>query len=230
MTQRTWLQNHPTLTSVHPVDALRRARHAAVRLHPGRAPAELVADELALIAQRRLADPPPPGAARPEIRLVTAQDRPAIVEMVARCSAETLRRRFHGPLGDASADRVAALLQWGGRGADHLLATVDGAVIGLGSLHVGRHGDGEIAVLVEDAWQGAGIGRRLTGRLLRRGSERGMATVVADVMREPSFVLEHLHRAIAASSVAFDGPTATVRIPLASTACVAGSPRPATPA
>ena len=223
MTQRSWTH----LLSVPSVAARRGDRHDTVRLHPGRAPADLVADELAVIAQRRIADPPPPGSARPEIRLVRPQDRAAIVEMVARCSAETLRRRFHGPLGDAPADRVADLLQWGGRAADHLVATVDGAVVGIGSLHIGRGGDGEIAVLVEDTWQGTGVGRRLTSRLLRRGSERGMATVVADVMREPSFVLEHLHRAIASSSVDFDGPTATVRIPLAATACVAGSPPPA---
>jgi hypothetical protein len=57
-----------------------------------------------------------------------------------------------------------------------------------------------------------------------------MAAVVADVLREPSFVLEQLHRAIAASSVDFDGPTATVRIPLAATACATRSAPPATPA
>ena len=226
MTQRKWFR----LQDVHPLDGHRSGRPAAVRLRPGRAPADLIADELAVIAQRRIADPPPPGAARPTIRLVTPKDRAAIAEMGARCSAETLRRRFHSPLGDAHADRVADLLQWGGRGTDHLVAALDGAVVGIGSLHVGRDGDGEIAVLVEDAWQGTGVGRRLTSRLMRRAAERGMATIVADVMREPSFVLEHLHRAIATSSVDFDGPTATVRIPLAATACAGGSPQPATSA
>lgn len=222
MTQRKWFG----LLDVHPL----AGRRDTVHLHPGRTPTALVDAELAVIAQRRMADPPPPGAARPTIRAVTAEDRAAIVEMGARCSAETLRRRFHGPLGDASPSRVADLLQWGRGDADHLVAAVDGAVVGIGSLHVGRGGDGEIAVMVEDAWQGTGVGRRLTSHLVRRGSERGMQAIVADVLREPAFVLEQLHRSIAASSVDFDGPTATVRIPLATTACVAGSPPPAAPA
>lgn len=203
-------------------------RSLYVQHHNGRAPADLIADELAVIAQRRTADPPPPGTARPTIRLIAPEDRSALVEMGARCSAETLRRRFHGPLGDAPASRVAELLQWGGRGTDHMVAVVDGAIVGIGSLHVGRGGDGEIAVLVEDAWQGTGVGRRLTAHLLRRGTERGVAAIVADVLREPSFVLEHLHRAIATSSVDFDGATATVRIPL-TTGCATGS-TPAVPA
>ena len=198
----------------------------------GRRPNALIADELAVIAQRRTADPPAPGTARPTIRLITPEDRAALVEMGARCSAETLRRRFHGPLGDASAARVAELLQRGGRDTDHMVAVVDDAIVGIGSLHiapsrVGRRGDGEIAVLVEDAWQGTGVGRRLTAHLLRLGSERGVAAIVADVLREPAFVLEHLHRAIE-SSVDFDGATATVRIPLAAD-CAASSP-PALPA
>ncbi len=182
--------------------------------HLDRGPNALAAEELAVIAQRRAADPPAPGSARPSIRLITAGDRPALIEMGARCSAETLRRRFHGPLGDASPSRVADLLQRGGRDTDHMVADVGGAIVGIGSLHIGRGGDGEIAVLVEDAWQGTGLGRRLTAHLLRRGNERGVAAIVADVMREPSFVLEHLHRAIASSSVDFDGAVATVRIPL----------------
>ena len=204
---------------------LNQLRHSAAEsLHDrrDRGPNALIADELAVIAQRRTADPPPPGSARPTIRLITPADRSALVEMGARCSAETLRRRFHGPLGDATPIRVAELLQRGGRDTDHMVAVAGGAIVGIGSLHIARDGDGEIAVLVEDAWQGTGVGRRLTAHLLRRGGERGVAAIVADVLREPAFVLEHLHRAIE-SSVDFDGATATVRIPLAAD-CGASTP------
>ena len=219
------------------LDQLRHSAAETLHDRRDRRPNALIADELAVIAQRRTADPPPPGSARPTIRLITPDDRPALVEMGARCSAETLRRRFHGPLGDATASRVAELLQRGGHDTDHMVAVVGGAIVGIGSLHVGPsrsgpshgggRGDAEIAVLVEDAWQGTGVGRRLTAHLLRRGSERGVSAIVADVLREPAFVLEHLHRAIE-SSVDFDGATATVRIPLAAD-CAASTP-PALPA
>jgi len=176
-------------------------------------------DELSSLVQRRISDPPPPGSVRPVIRARTPEDRATIEEMSARCSPETLRRRFHGPLGDVEPRRVTDLLT-GGRSelVDELVAEVDGAIVGIASLHRGPHGDAEMAVLVEDRWQGTGVGRRLTGHLIRRASSRGVSTIVADVMREPAFVLEHLHRALSDSSVAFDGPVATVRIPVAAAA------------
>jgi predicted N-acetyltransferase YhbS len=177
------------------------------------------ADELSALVQRRLADPPPPGNVRPVIRPATPEDRAAIQEMSARCSRETLRRRFHGSVADAAPRRITDLLT-GGRSqlVDQLVADVEGAVVGLASLHRGSHGDAQMAVLIEDAWQGSGIGRRLTGHLIRRAASRGVSTIVADVMREPAFVLEHLHRALRDSSVDFDGPVATVRIPVVAAA------------
>ncbi len=178
-----------------------------------------IRDELSSLVQRRISDPPPPGSVRPVIRAQTAEDRAAIEEMSARCSAETLRRRFHGPLGHVEPRRVTELLTGGRtRLVDQLVAEADGAIVGVASLHRGPNGDAEMAVLVEDAWQGSGVGRRLTGHLIRRASERGVSTIVADVMRQPAFVLEHLHRALRDSSVDFDGPIATVRIPVAAAA------------
>jgi GNAT superfamily N-acetyltransferase len=176
-------------------------------------------DELSSLVQRRIADPPPPGSVRPVVRPAAPEDRAAIEEMCARCSPETLRRRFHGPVGDAAPRRVTDLLT-GGRSqlVDQLVAQADGAIVGLASLHRGSNGDAQMAVLIEDAWQGSGLGRRLTGHLIRRASSRGVSTIVADVMREPAFVLEHLHRALRDSSVDFEGPIATVRIPVAGAA------------
>ena len=178
-----------------------------------------IRDELAVLVQRRISDPPPPGTVRPTIRAQTEHDLAAIEEMSARCSLETLRRRFHGPVGRAEPRRLTQLLTGGrSRIVNQLVAEADGAIVGIASLHRGPHGDAEMAVLVEDSWQGTGVGRRLTGHLIRRASERGVSTIVAEVMREPAFVLEHLHRALRDSSVDFDGPVATVRIPVAAAA------------
>lgn len=202
---------------------LARATHrsgstAGPRRWNSRPPDARIRDELAVIVEHRIGVPPPPGSVRPVIRPAVDEDRAAIEEMAARCSAETLRRRFHGPLGDTAPSKVATLLDGGSRTADHLVAEVDGAVVGVATLHRSSHHDGEMAVLVEDAWQGTGLGRRLTGHLIRRAGEHGVTTIVADIMREPAFVLDHLHRAIADSAVAFDGPVATVRIPVAAAA------------
>ena len=181
-------------------------------------------EELATLVQRRIADPPPPGSVRPVIRPAVPEDLPALEEMAARCSVDTLRRRFHGPIADHRPRRVAELLS-GGRSVllDQLVADADGALVGIASLHRSARSEAEMAVLVEDAWQGTGIGRRLSGHLIRRASDRGVSTIVADVMREPAFVLEHLHRALRDSSVAYDGPVASVRIPVVAAARTSAS-------
>lgn len=174
-------------------------------------------DELSAIAARRSAEPPVPGSIRPLIRPATAEDRAAVVEMAARCSRDTLRRRFHGPVGDGHPARVAELLEGGVRQrVEHLVADAGGAIVGTASLHRKGRSEGEMAVLVEDAWQGTGVGRRLTAHLIRRAHDRGLTAIVADVMRDPAFVLDQLRRAVAGTCVDFDGAIATVRIPLTS--------------
>lgn len=175
-----------------------------------------VLEELTVIGEFRRSHPPRPGTIRPVIRPLADGDGPALEEMALRCSLETLRRRFHGPAPGRSSGRVADVLL-AGRAEDHLVAEADGAIVGIATLHRhrARSGEGEMAVLVEDDWQGTGLGHRLTGHLLRRARERGLGTVVAEVLREPAFVLDRLSHAVERTSVEYDGPVATVRIPVA---------------
>lgn len=185
------------------------------RRDPGPAPDPRVAAELAVIGEVRRAAPPEPGSVRPVIRPITAHDGPALEEMALRCSADTLRRRFHGPAPRGGPSRIAGLLA--ARDAEeHLVAEVDGAIVRIGTLHRSPRPatEGEIAMLVEDAWQGTGLGHRLTGHLLRRARERGMEVVVAEVLREPAYVLDRLSHAAERTTVEYDGPVATVRIPV----------------
>lgn len=185
-----------------------------------------VVAELATIFERRIASPPAPGSVRPVIRPAVPADRPAVEAMVTRCGPETLRRRFHAPPPDLRPERVADLLDGRG-GGEHLVAVADGAVVGMASLHPVRDGDAEFAVVVEDAWQHTGLGHRLTGHVLRLAAERGVRTVVADVLREPAFLVERLRRICAETAVTMDGPVATVRIPVGCVGATAGAARSA---
>lgn len=209
----TQLTDHPGPVRTARSAASRAAGSLLGRL-AGPPPDPRSVDELELIRAHRTASPPTPEPGRAIVREYRAEDRAAVEEMTARCSRDSLRRRFHGPLGDARPSHVADLLGTA-RSSDHLVAAVDGAVVGIATLHRGPRGDGEIAVLVEDAWQSSGVGTRLTAHLIRRAADRGVPTIVADVMREPAFVLDRLRRAVADTSVDFDGPIATVRIPVA---------------
>ncbi len=110
------------------------------------------------------------------VRRADTADLDAARAMHERCSAETLRRRYHGPVGDAS------------RYLNHLLSprfgrtlaaqTASGDIVALG--HLLWDGDEtEVALIVEDAWQRRGIGAELLSRLVGMAVEADCAHVYA---------------------------------------------------
>lgn len=114
------------------------------------------------------------------VRRADVTDLPAARAMHERCSPATLRLRYHGPV-DGSA-----------RHLDHLLSprfgrtlaaqTRSGRIVALG--HLLWDGDeSEVALLVEDDWQGRGIGAELLRRLVALAVESGCERVYA-VTRE----------------------------------------------
>jgi GNAT superfamily N-acetyltransferase len=116
-------------------------------------------------------------------RPVRPDDGPRLCRMWSRLSRETVYRRFHAPLHRLPADTLAHLV-----GVDHdlreaLVAEVGGEVVG-----VARYGrspadpaTAEVAVVVEDGWQGVGVGRQLLRELFELAGRRGVATLAADV-------------------------------------------------
>ncbi len=168
--------------------------------------------EMAQLVETRLSAPGTPGSVVPRIRTADASDRGALEEMVARCSPETLGRRFHSSAIRPSPSLLARLA--GRRVLVTLVADVDGAAVGIASLHRGRNQESSIAVLVEDAWQHSGVGHGLTAELISIARARRLDSIVADVAREPDFVLRSLTGALRDATVDFDGPTARVRIPV----------------
>ncbi|MFI6287878.1 GNAT family N-acetyltransferase [Streptomyces sp. NPDC051018] len=110
------------------------------------------------------------------VRRADQGDVEAAKAMQDRCSEQTLRMRYHGPVGDAH------------RYLDHLLSprygrtlaveTASGRLVGLG--HLLWDGDEtEVALLVEDDWQRRGVGSELLGRLVDLARETGCGSVYA---------------------------------------------------
>jgi N-acetylglutamate synthase-like GNAT family acetyltransferase len=125
------------------------------------------------------------------LRPATVSDIEAVLDMVARCSRDTLFHRFHG-----FADPVAyfgALLQDGSVGQT-LLAWYGSACVGVGTLGVDASGIVELAALVEDARQRRGIGTQLTEALLDSARASGVSGVHADVLGDDRFILKVLRR------------------------------------
>ncbi|MFI5793858.1 GNAT family N-acetyltransferase [Streptomyces sp. NPDC051677] len=110
------------------------------------------------------------------VRRADTGDVQAAKAMHERCSARTLKTRYHGPVGDA--DRYLNHLLSPRFGQTLAVQTPSGRVVGLG--HLLWDGDEtEVALLVEDEWQRRGIGSELLGRLVAMAVEAGCESVYA---------------------------------------------------
>ncbi|GGX03832.1 hypothetical protein GCM10010297_27100 [Streptomyces malachitofuscus] len=110
------------------------------------------------------------------VRRADTGDLAAARAMHERCSTETLRMRYHGPVGDA--DRYLNHLLSPRFGRTLVAQTDAGRVVALG--HLLWDGDEtEVALIVEDTWQRRGIGARLLTRLVSIAAEAGCSQVYA---------------------------------------------------
>ncbi|WP_083976579.1 GNAT family N-acetyltransferase [Kitasatospora azatica] len=110
------------------------------------------------------------------VRRADPGDKAAALAMHHRCSAATLRKRYHGPVADA--DRYLDHLLDPRHGQTLAVETVDGELVALAHL-MWDDDSAELAVLVEDGWQRRGLGLDLLRRMAALAAEAGVATVYA---------------------------------------------------
>lgn len=143
-------------------------------------------------AMVRLAQPPAePSAAEGPVRLadgaevqvkpLTSLYREALRDLHERCSPETRRFRYftaNPTLPPHMFDRLCDRAR-----GQSLVAGRDGQVVALASLMFSADpGIAEIAFLVEDRWQGRGLGGRLARMLLAQARDLGFAEVRATLL------------------------------------------------
>lgn len=110
------------------------------------------------------------------VRRADHSDLAAARAMHDRCSEQTLRLRYHGPVRDA--DRYLDHLLSPRFGRTLAVQTASGRLVALG--HLLWDGDEtEVALLVEDDWQRRGIGSELLARLVALAVEAGCESVYA---------------------------------------------------
>jgi GNAT superfamily N-acetyltransferase len=128
-------------------------------------------------------------------RPVRPDDAPLFCRLWDRLSPETVYRRFHAPLRrpPAEAHRLVEV--------DHdlreaLVAVVGGEVVGVARYDrsPADPGTADVAVVVEDAWQGVGIGRQLLGELTQLAARRGVRSLTADVQADNDRMVGLLRR------------------------------------
>ena len=130
------------------------------------------------------------------MRGIRAEDAGALQRLVERSSERSIQLRFFGPLkelSDESAQRFAdvdgedrfALVALDPEDPDEIVAVVRYE-------REGESGTAEYAALVEDRFQGRGLGVGLTRRLIEAARENGIGRLHAMVMRENTGMLNLL--------------------------------------
>jgi GNAT superfamily N-acetyltransferase len=121
-----------------------------------------------------LANSPTPAALDEVVtRVAIATDVPAMLALHQRCSADSLRFRYLSAYVPDEATLLAMISR-----THTLLAWHDGHVVGMGNLAFDND-RAELALLVEDAWQGRGIGWLLGTELAALARERGATALNA---------------------------------------------------
>ncbi|MGQ0718564.1 MAG: GNAT family N-acetyltransferase [Pseudonocardiales bacterium] len=117
------------------------------------------------------------------LRAATAADTPLVAALHARCSPQTRSLRSLPTRPGLAASVLAQLV--GADGSTSVLAvtTDGGAAIGLANLVAAEPATAEVALMVEDAWQGRGVGTALTRKLveLARTDQLTELTAVSSV-------------------------------------------------
>jgi GNAT superfamily N-acetyltransferase len=159
------------------------------------------------------------------VREAAPSDSPLVAALHARCSPESRRARFLSPTARLDDEQLRELV--GPEGGRAVLAlTVDGgSAIGLADLRLGaRPGDmapASVGVLVDDAWQGRGLGTALLRRLAETAGELGVGELTGTVPVDEARITRLLDRAgLRPSAVLADG-TLRLRVLLDAPAAIA---------
>jgi RimJ/RimL family protein N-acetyltransferase len=129
------------------------------------------------------------------LRAATAADAPLVAALHARCSPQTRSLRSLPTRPVLSAAVLRQLI--GADGTTSLVAVTPdgGAAIGLANLVPAGSGTAEIALLVEDAWQGRGLGTALARNLIELARKEGITEIVAVSQVNNSALTRVLRRA-----------------------------------
>ena len=121
-------------------------------------------------------------------RGIRPDDAPALQRLHSRCSERTIYLRFFGPMKKLSDQQARYFAST--EGVDHLgLVALDpqdqNEIIAV-ARYARSPGDerAEYAALVEDRWQGEGVGAGLTRRLIEEARGNGVSSFYALVMGE----------------------------------------------
>ncbi len=161
--------------------------------------------ELAAQLAMRAPAPPRPGekilllrdGSEVGVRPAMPSDAPLVAALHARCSPAARRSRFLSPTPRLGPGELEALLGTGIDSGQAVLAvtTDGGSAVGVANLDPERPGVARFSVLVDNAWQGRGLGTALLRRLADAATEQGLAELTGLARPDDLGVTKLLRRA-----------------------------------
>lgn len=141
-----------------------------------------------------MTDPRPPLHGRPHaIRLADSTDRNAIQRLVSRLSLRSRRLRFFAPIRELGRQWLDTFTQRSPRVAMTALAVLAAgsqhSVVAMAQYAAVSADTCEIAVVVEDRYQGCGIGTALLDYTIELARKAGFTCITADVLPENEVML-----------------------------------------
>jgi len=155
-----------------------------------------------------------------QLRPITPDDAPGVERGFARLSPRSVYLRFLAPIPRIPPAELARLTN-----VDHFhreaLVVVDGEeIVGVGRYEPTTGDDAEpavaeVSVIITDAWQGRGVGRRLLDELAHLAASRGYGALVCTILAENHAALALVRSVAPDVTVSRAGGVLDVRIPLA---------------
>jgi RimJ/RimL family protein N-acetyltransferase len=118
------------------------------------------------------------------IRPIDARDAAALEAFHSRLSPESVYRRYFSPHPRLSASEVVRFTQVDHHDREALVATRGATIIGVARFDRVDRDTAEVAVLVEDAYQGQGVGPSLLAALAVRARGEKITSFVAETLVE----------------------------------------------
>jgi GNAT superfamily N-acetyltransferase len=141
-----------------------------------------------------------------EVRPIEASDVELLRRMFYRLSAETVYKRFFRPIVEPSPSVLRYLCEVDHGRREALVAVApDGEVVAVARYdRLGDTDEAEVAVVVEDAWQGHGIGAHLVTKLGRLAESRGLEVFTATMLGDNRAATKLLRKVDTHPDVHFD--------------------------
>ena len=120
------------------------------------------------------------------VRLGRPQDASGVERMHERASPESRYQRYFTPMNEWR-EEILRRISGGHRGATLVVTNLSDEIIALGNVFPTGPDDadtGEIAVIVDDAWHGRGVGGLLTEHLIDVARRLGFTRLVAYVLAD----------------------------------------------